>query len=97
MAQLSYNDAIKQLEQIASTTSAAEFAYDLLRIFGGVIDTSINRIKEGKGIYVNDSQAIKNHPNYYIIRREYELLLSAFENRSERIKNGEATLPHKID
>lgn len=58
MAQLSYNDATKQLEQIASTTTAAEFVYDLLRIFGGVTDTSINRIKEGKGNMAKDGTTV---------------------------------------
>ncbi|MEG0900188.1 MAG: DNA methyltransferase [Oscillospiraceae bacterium] len=58
MAQLSYNDATKQLEQIASTTTAEEFVYDLLRIFGGVTDTSINRIKDGKGNMAKDGITI---------------------------------------
>lgn len=47
--------------------------------------------------YTNDSQAIKSHPNYYIIRRKYEQLMTAFENRLEKIRNGNATSPHKID
>lgn len=58
MAQLSYNDATKQLEQIASTTTAEEFVYDLLRIFGGVTETSINRIKEGKGNMAKDGVTV---------------------------------------
>lgn len=47
--------------------------------------------------YIYDSQAIKSHPNYYIIRRQYELLMTAFENRLEKIKNGNATSRYKID
>lgn len=58
MAKLSYNDATKQLELIASTTTAEEFVYDLLRIFGGVTDTSINRIKEGKGNMAKDGVTV---------------------------------------
>ncbi len=48
MATISYKTAEERLKELAHNTSATELIYDLLRIFGGVSEASIDRIKEGK-------------------------------------------------
>ncbi|MFR9652824.1 MAG: DNA methyltransferase [Rikenellaceae bacterium] len=48
MATISYKTAEERLRELAHDTSATELIYDLLRIFGGVSEASIDRIKEGK-------------------------------------------------
>ena len=58
MASISYNSVTTKLEAIAHTTSAEEFIYDLLRIFGSVTETSISRIKDGKGNLLKDGVTV---------------------------------------
>jgi hypothetical protein len=45
---VSYQIIENKLQNLHETTSAQEFGYDLLRIFNGMSETKINRIKEGK-------------------------------------------------
>ena len=58
MASVSYKGTSARLEEIAATTNAAEFVYDLLRIFGSVTETSINRIKAGTGNMAKDGKTV---------------------------------------
>ncbi len=46
--ELSHKEVSKRLEEIASTTTADDLVFDLLRIFAQTTDTTIARIKEGK-------------------------------------------------
>ncbi|MFR9641723.1 MAG: DNA methyltransferase [Rikenellaceae bacterium] len=48
MATISYKTTEERLKELAYNTSVTELIYDLLRIFGGVSEASIDRIKEGK-------------------------------------------------
>lgn len=48
MATISYKTTEERLKELAHNTSATELIYHLLRIFGGVSEASIDRIKEGK-------------------------------------------------
>ena len=58
MPSLSYKDTSTRLAEIASTTNATEFVYDLLRIFGDVTETRIRRIKEGTGNMAKDGKTV---------------------------------------
>lgn len=46
--ELSHKEVSKRLQEVASTTMASEFVFDLLRIFAQTTDTMIARIREGK-------------------------------------------------
>lgn len=58
MASISYKEIRIGLEEIAHNTTAQEFVYDLLRIFGKVTATTINRIKEGRDNLSKDKTTI---------------------------------------
>lgn len=45
---ISYQSIESRLQELHETTSAQELGYDLLRIFSGMSETRINRIKSGK-------------------------------------------------
>lgn len=45
---ISYQSIESSLRELHETTSAQELGYDLLRIFSGMSETRINRIKSGK-------------------------------------------------
>ncbi len=58
MASISYNTVTSRLEEIGKSTSAEELIFELLRLFGSVTETSIERIKEGKGNLSKDGVTI---------------------------------------
>ena len=58
MANISYKETLERLEKLINTTTKSEFCYDLLRIFAQTTETSINRIKEGKGNLSKDGVTV---------------------------------------
>lgn len=59
---ISYQSIEAQLPELSETTSAQELGYDLLRIFNGLSETRINRIKDGKDNLSKD-------PNTFVAKK----------------------------
>lgn len=55
---ISYQTIESRLHELHETTSAPELGYDLLRIFNGMSETRINRIKDGKDNLSKESNTI---------------------------------------
>lgn len=55
---ISYQTIESRLPELSKTTSAQELGYDLLRIFNGMSETRINRIKDGKDNLSKDGNTI---------------------------------------
>lgn len=55
---ISYQTIESRLPELSETTSAQELGYDLLRIFNGMSETRINRIKDGKDNLSKDGNTI---------------------------------------
>ena len=55
---ISYQTIEARLPELSETTSAQELGYDLLRIFNGMSETRINRIKNGKDNLSKDESTI---------------------------------------
>ena len=55
---ISYQTIESRLHELHENTSAPELGYDLLRIFNGMSETRINRIKDGKDNLSKESNAI---------------------------------------
>ncbi len=73
MATISYTETAEKLLGIVSTTNERELIYDLLRIFSGVTETSIQRIKNGKGNFAKDDCSVvaefAKKPKQYVAYR----------------------------
>ena len=59
---ISYQTIESRLPELAETTTAQELGYDLLRIFNGMSETRINRIKDGK-------DNISKDPNSFVVKK----------------------------
>lgn len=59
---ISYQSIEARLPELSETTSAQELGYDLLRIFNGMSETRINRIKDGKDNLSKD-------PNTFVVKK----------------------------
>lgn len=55
---ISFQTIESRLPELSKTTSAQELGYDLLRIFNGMSETRINRIKDGKDNLSKDGNTI---------------------------------------
>ena len=59
---ISYQVIESRLTKLTETTTAQELGYDLLRIFNGMSETRINRIKDGK-------DNISKDPNSFVVKK----------------------------
>ena len=59
---ISYQTIESRLPELAETTTAQELGYDLLRIFNGMSETRISRIKEGK-------DNISKDPSSFVVKK----------------------------
>ncbi|MBL7967547.1 MAG: class I SAM-dependent DNA methyltransferase [Prolixibacteraceae bacterium] len=59
---ISYQSIEARLPELSETTTAQELGYDLLRIFNGMSETRINRIKDGKDNLSKD-------PNTFVVKK----------------------------
>lgn len=59
---ISYQSIEARLPELSETTTAQELGYDLLRIFNGMSETRINRIKDGKDNLSKD-------PNSFVVKK----------------------------
>lgn len=55
------------------------------------------RVNGFKGLFVDDSDFIKKHENYYIVKDIYEELMNKFEIRLENVARGKEVSAEKID
>ena len=70
---ISYQTIESRLQQLHENTSAPELGYDLLRIFNGMSETRINRIKDGK-------DNLSKQPNSIVVKKLLAYTHCATEN-----------------
>ena len=70
---ISYQTIESRLHELAPNTSAEELGYDLLRIFNGMSETRINRIKDGK-------DNLSKQPNSIVVKKLLAYTHCATEN-----------------
>lgn len=55
------------------------------------------RVNDFRGLFVDDSDTIKRHENYYIVKDRYEEVMNKFEIRLENIAQGIDVSSERID
>ena len=70
---ISYQTIESRLHELHENTSAPELGYDLLRIFNGMSETRINRIKDGK-------DNLSKQPNSIVVKKLLAYTHCATEN-----------------
>lgn len=75
----SYQTIESRLHELSSNTSAEELGYDLLRIFNGMSETRINRIKDGK-------DNLSKQPNSIVVKKLLAYTHCATENLVEALE-----------
>lgn len=75
----SYQTIESRLHELHENTSAPELGYDLLRIFNGMSETRINRIKDGK-------DNLSKQPNSIVVKKLLAYTHCATENLVEALE-----------
>lgn len=76
---ISYQTIESRLHELHENTSAPELGYDLLRIFNGMSETRINRIKDGK-------DNLSKQPNSIVVKKLLAYTHCATENLVEALE-----------
>lgn len=76
---ISYQTIESRLHELHENTSAPELGYDLLRIFNGMSETRINRIKDGK-------DNLSKQPNSIVVKKLLAYTHCATENLVETLE-----------